>query len=420
MSLDELREDAEGCVRCSNCKWVDPAYMKNKRYSKICPISARYLFDAYSGQGLLDISLGIMDGKLDYSPGLLDPVYKCTSCGACDTMCKRSLDLDVLEVIYRTRAKIVDAGKGPLPEQKKLALRVKETHNIYGEPHETRNHWMSSTESASLSQQNPKLVYFVGCASSYRNKEIARSTVKILNRAGIEFATIDEWCTGASLYRVGLVAQTKELMNHNLKALDEAGAETLLVSCAECYYMFKVIYPKLLGKDDIGVKVVHTSELISELLKENKLRFGKQVKIEVTYHDPCHLGRLGEPYVHWKGKIVENGKHDPPKDFRRGTNGQYEKPREVLKSVPGVDFQEMPRNKENAWCSGGGPEMEVSSHDFTIWTGTERLQEASSLGTRSIVTCCPFAKDNLLEASKLQERKTPVYDLVEIVADSLE
>ena len=419
MSLDEVREDAQGCVRCSNCKWVDPAYMKNKRFSKICPINARYFFDAYSGQGLLDIALGIIDGQLDYSPSLLGPVYKCTSCGACDTMCKRSLDLVVLDVFYRIRAKIVEDGHGPLPEHKKMAARVKETHNIYGEPHDERSKWAGNSTEPS-SQGGPRLIYFAGCASSYRNREIAQSTAKILSSAGMHYGIIDEWCTGAPLYKTGLIAETKELMSHNLNALKQSGAETLLVSCAECYYMFKVIYPKLLGENDIGVKVLHTSELISNLLKENKLIFTKQLNMTATYHDPCHLGRLGEPYVRWEGQELENGRHVPSRNYRRGTNGQYEQPREVLKSIPGVELKEMPRNKENAWCSGGGPEIKVSSNEFAVWTGSERLEEADSVEAPNIVTCCPFAKDNLVEASDQRQNKKRIYDLVEIVADSLE
>ena len=74
MSLDDVRYDAENCIRCSNCKWMDHVYMKSYRYAKICPSSVRYVFDAYSGKGQLDAALGVMNGELDFTPQLLDVI----------------------------------------------------------------------------------------------------------------------------------------------------------------------------------------------------------------------------------------------------------------------------------------------------------------------------------------------------------
>ena len=91
-----------------------------------------------------------------------------------------------------------------------------------------------------------------------------------------------------------------------------------------------------------------------------------------------------------------------------------------MRAIPGVELKEKPRNKENAWCSGGGHEIKVSSNDFAVWTGSERLEEADSVEASNIVTCCPFAKTNLLDASDQRKNKKQVFDLVEIVADSLE
>ncbi len=370
--------------------------MKSKRFSKICPINARYFFDAYSGQGLLDIALGLIDKKLDYTPALLDAAYKCTACGACDTMCKRCLDLEVLEVIYQLRAKIAKDGKGPPAAQKALAENVVKCCNIYGEPHDRRTDWVNE---ASLTR-GAKVIYFVGCASSYRQQQIPKATARILKAAAIEFDLLDEWCTGAPLYRSGLVKETRNLMEHNLEAIRKSGADQIVTSCAECYYMFKVIYPKLLGRDDIGVKATHMSELIAELLKDGKLKLTKKIDLKTTYHDACHLGRLGEPYIHWKGELLKFGRHDPPKVFRRGTNGVYAPPRDVLKSIPGVELKEMERMRENAWCSGGGAELVAAFKDFALWTGNERIEEAKAAEVDSVVTCCPFAKTNLISAAE--------------------
>jgi len=82
----DMRKIANNCARCSVCKWIDSWEVKNPRFAKVCPSHTRYLFDAYSCQGRMDVALALMDSKLDpdSSPKLLDVVYKCNTCGGCD------------------------------------------------------------------------------------------------------------------------------------------------------------------------------------------------------------------------------------------------------------------------------------------------------------------------------------------------
>ena len=126
------------------------------------------------------------------------------------------------------------------------------------------------------------------------------------------------------------------------------------LTCAECYHAFKVLYDKFGLKGNL--EVLHTTEYFERLIKAGKLKPNKEVNLAVTYHDPCHLGRQGEPYIHWQGKQIPGQiiLFDPPKEFRRGTFGVYEPPRDVLKSMPGVKLIEMERTKEYAWCCGAG------------------------------------------------------------------
>ena len=104
--------------------------------------------------------------------------------------------------------------------------------------------------------------------------------------------------------------------------------------------------------------MLHTVEVVDRLLKEGKLKLTTPVPMTVTYHDPCHLGRQGEPYVPWDGKEVKiYGQavvYDPPRPRYNGAYGVYEPPRDVLKAIPGLELVEMERNKEAAWCCGAG------------------------------------------------------------------
>jgi Fe-S oxidoreductase len=137
----------------------------------------------------------------------------------------------------------------------------------------------------------------------------------------------------------------------------------------------------------------------------------------VTYHDPCHLGRLGEPWIHWEGKRIPGYKFvfDPPKEYRRGSNGVYEPPREVLKAIPGLKLAEMDRIKEYAWCCGAGGGVNVSNPEFSLWTAMDRIEEAESTGAEAIATACPWCEKNFNEAIKESGSDLKVYDIVELV-----
>jgi Fe-S oxidoreductase len=107
--------------------------------------------------------------------------------------------------------------------------------------------------------------------------------------------------------------------------------------------------------------------------------------------------------------------HDPPKKFRRGTNGVYETPRDILKNIPGLNFVEMYRIKEYSWCCGAGGGVIDAYPDFATWTGSERLKEARAVGAGAIVTACPWCKRNFLDAAKETGDSIEVYDIIELV-----
>ena len=141
--------------------------------------------------------------------------------------------------------------------------------------------------------------------------------------------------------------------------------------------------------------------------------------MKATYHDPCHLGRMGEPYVHWEGTRGEFGKLSPPKEYRRGTYGTYEPPRNLLKSIPGLQLVEMERMKENAWCCGAGGGVKEAYPDFSLWTAKERIGEAKSVGAEAIVTACPWCERNLIDAISETGDSIKIYDVIELIVQAI-
>lgn len=416
--MDTLKDyvyTMESCNHCGQCKWILGPKTKGWRYAEVCPIHMRYNYDAYSGQGLINIAQELFEGTLRYEDGLIEHIYTCTTCGACDINCKSIRDMEVLDTILALRAKCVEDGQGPMSEQKEYARLVEKNHNIYGQAHDQRFKWLP--EDVQLSEE-AKAAYFVGCTTSYLHPDIARNTAKILSAGNMDFKVMqaDEYCCGAPLWRTGQREAAKKLVEHNLDALRKQGIKTVITSCAECYGTFRGFYPRIA---ELDFEVLHITEVIQRMLKEGKLKLGKNLNMKVTYHDPCLLGRLSEPYVPWNGEIKAFGYHEPPKRWRRGTNGVYEAPREILKAIPGIELIEMTRNEENSFCCGGGGGVPAAFPDFALWTAMERIDEAKSTGAEAIISCCPFCESNFEKAIRTNKNTVRYYDLTELVLKAL-
>ncbi len=219
--LKDLRHTMESCNHCGQCKWVLGPKTKGYDYAEICPIHQRFGFDAYSGQGLLNIAEEILDGELEYESGLVELIYSCTTCGACDINCKSIRDMEVLETILALRARVVADGWGPMPAHQQAAGAVAAHHNIYGRAHEQRFGWLAPEVKLT---KNCTTAYFAGCSAAYRYPQIAQDTAKILNAGGVEFTVLraEEYCCGGPLWRTGQVEEARKVAEHNLAALSEA------------------------------------------------------------------------------------------------------------------------------------------------------------------------------------------------------
>lgn len=423
--LEDLRYTMESCNHCGQCKWVAGPRTKGWRFAEICPIHMRYHFDAYSGQGLLNISRELLDGELEYEPGLIDLIYSCTMCGACDIACKSIRDMEVLDTIAALRARCVEDGEGPPLPLARAATSIMQHHNIFGRPHAERGAWRGvrgfdegGTGPVPAPTATSEIAYFVGCSASYLQTGIARDTSRILAAGGWDFQLLDsdERCCGRLLWQSGQWQAAAEQVERNLATFREHGVKTVVTSCAECYGTFRGIYPRFA---EVDVEVLHISEVIVRMLREGTLKLDKQIDLNVTYHDPCMLGRLSEPYVPWHGEIKAFGLHEPPKQWRRGHDGVYDAPREVLRAIPGLTLTEMVRHAENALCCGAGGGVGATNPELARWTANERLDEAAATGAGTIVSSCPHCRSNFTAALPDREGTMACLDLTALVARAL-
>jgi Fe-S oxidoreductase len=418
-NLDNFEYDMSRCIKCKGCYWVDHIYMPGVTFSTRCPSATRYMFDSYGAYGKMRIGLAMLEGRMEYSDELLKTLYACPLCGACDVGCKRNLDLEIELTLEALRIKAVKDGKGPMPAHKKVAKKIDEKHNLFGSPHENRKKWLTKDINVAAKAD---VLYFVGCWAAYTSPEIARATAKVLNAAGTPFMLMpDEWCCGNILYSVGMIDEAKKLAKRNVEAVRKTGAKTLLVSCAEGYRMWKVDYPKMLGipTSELGFEVVHLTEMAAELIKKGALKFAKPLDMRLTYHDSCSLSRLSEPWTPWNGERGEWGMVSPGLERRRGTNGVYQAPRDILAAIPGLELVEMVRMKENAFCCGAGRGTQEAFPDFAAWAAEQRLVEAKEVGAEGIVATCPICKDNFARVARRNGENLKIYDISELILAAL-
>ena len=418
--IENFVYDMSRCIKCKGCTWVEHTYMPGAKFMTRCPSATKYEFDAYGAYGKMRIGHAMAEGLLDWNDKALEVMYACTLCGACDVGCKRNLDLEIELALESLRVKAVKDGKGPMPAHKKIAENIAKKHNFYGSPHERRTNWIPKGITPA---KKADMLYFVGCTSSYVNTEIAQSTAKILNAGGTEFMLMpDEWCCGNTLFSVGMIDEAKTLAERNVDEVRKTGAKTVITSCAEGYRMWKVDYPKLLdiSTDDLGFKIVHLVEYVDEMVKNGDLKMKKSFYTRMTYHDSCSLSRLSEPWTPYEGERGWMGCVEPRLQRRRGKNGVYAQPRDILKAIPGVDLVEMPRIRENAFCCGAGRGTKEAFPDFARWAAEHRLREIKEIGAETLVSACPWCKNNFAQAVKDNGDDVQVLDISEVICASVD
>ncbi len=411
--LEEYRHWCWNCFRDSMCKHVFTWHLRNPDHNDICPTLARYKFDAYSAQGKMgDIARAIIEGELEWSDKLLQVIYEDPICGACSYICGRITEMQPSDVIQAMRVKAIRDGMSPPGGFKSFLDDLREHLNPYRKLNAERNNWLRSLSSeltdkiqATDTGNKTKTLLYVGCAP-LRDAEagkMPRDAVNLLLRAGIDVGILGERerCCGNPSLRMGDMEQFVAFARENIKMFHEMGIEKVITTCPYCYSTFKRDYPEV--GEEMNFEVVHILEVVDELIDDGKLRPAKPVNLTVTYHDPCHLGRLSGPGSSGTG------------DF----TGIYEEPRNILKSIPGVKLVEMNRTRDDAWCCGAGGWLRDGYPDLAQWTAAKRIEEARTTGADALVTCCPHCQENLEEALKDDGNNMKLYDLLDLLLRSL-
>jgi Fe-S oxidoreductase len=209
------------------------------------------------------------------------------------------------------------------------------------------------------------------------------ASAKLLRRAGVDFAILgqDEPCCGSTLLRVGQTDAFNDLSARNVEKFQSLGIKKIVTACPGCYTTLK----RSIEDAGADIEVVHVAQEIAGLVREGKLRI-KRTSERMTYHDPCHLGRLG---------------------------GVFDEPREIVEAV--ADLVEMPNNRYESRCCGAGAGLQSAFPKLSRDLASRRVEEAVATGATTLVTSCPFCETQLRTVPGIK-----VVDLMELLLEASE
>lgn len=389
--LKDFRDGWTLCSQCAGCYYHGPMVPHNwlglpppewsPPHHK-CPSYEYYQFRAYTAVGRGDLASMVFDNPdFGISNDLTDIVYACDSCGMCSEICPTSRPLMANLAL---REEIVRRGaRRPAPVER-MDRSIAEAGNIFGAKGKAKN-------LTNLPKRGPT-VYFAGCNGRFVEPEVATASIAIMQAAGISVASMGdaELCCGFVAGHDGNTWLLEEQAEKNVAALREAGAKQVIVSCAHCYHALRNEYPLIVGK--LPFDVIHIAELLVGLIGEKKIMFSQEVTGQVTYHDPCFLGRH---------------------------SSAHESPRKVLKSIPGLVLAEMERSDRWSYCCGSGAKISSACFpDFGAATSKDRLDEAKrAAGT--VVTACTTCYATMKRENTRQAVGLEVLDISQLVARSM-
>lgn len=339
--------------------------------------------------GLTPFNIRMLVRKRQFGRPIEESIpWFCTSCGACTIRCPR--DVKPSEVIIEVRSAFVEDGEVPVSIQRALENTMVQK-NPWGKSRAKRGAWSGKLdiEVPHVSETESKRLLFTCCIQAYdpRCMVIPQNLAKIFAIGGLEFGVLgeEEVCCGNEIRRIGESGLFEELQEENIANFQEYGVKEIIALSPHCMNTFKKEY------GDLGIKVRHYTEVIAEMIRDKAIVPSKPYDKKVIYHDPCFLGKQ---------------------------NNIFDEPRDILKTIDGVELLEFSRRRETSLCCEGGGGRMFYEADIVYQRNSEvRVAESIEKGADIIATSCPFCLMTLEDPAK--DKGQIVKELSEILMEVL-
>ena len=374
--------DADACTSCKRCQDRCPASVTDK------PLSPMKIVKQIG-----ELAEGNPTGNLIETVSQ-EALWSCTTCRACQDICPANIE-HVNKIIEMRRNLTLMDGAFPGDEVRTAVSNIEVNGNPFGLAYAARGEWAEGLDVTLMeSGAEVDILYFVGCYASFdnRNRQVARSFIKICNAAGIKVGILgkEEKCCGEPVRKLGNEYLYQMLAQENIETIKGYNVKKIVTTCPHCL--------NTLGRDykDLGldVPVEHYSTYISTLISEERLVLKQNPEpFKATYHDSCYLGRYMD--------IINQ-------------------PRSILTSVGGT-ITEMDKNGYDSFCCSAGGGRILAEEKLGSKISEVRVKMAQETGAPLLVSNCPFCLTMFEDGIKTggAEGQLQVRDLAEIVAERL-
>ncbi|TSI09309.1 (Fe-S)-binding protein [Lysinibacillus sp. BW-2-10] len=406
--------DLYACAECGRCTNMCPASGTGKTLSpmnlivklrdhlteKGAAITSRSPWMpvmAFSGATANQIALGNAAPAENLIGDVIsaEEIWACTTCRNCEDQCP-VMNEHVDKIIDLRRYLVMTQGEMP-GDISRYMQNIERQSNPWGLNRNDRLKWREGMEDIVKTVEEIEefdILLWVGSMGSYdmRSQKIIKSVVNIMHEAGVNFAILgnEELNSGDTARRLGNEYLFQELCMQNIETFKNYNVKKIVTIDPHTYNSFKNEYPEF----GLEAEVYHHTELIWELLEDKKITPVKEVHESIAYHDSCYLGRY---------------------------NNIFDIPRNILKSIPGVQVLEMERNRNDAMCCGAGGGMMWVEDKQGKRVNVERTEQALSLKPTTIGSNCPYCLTMMTDGVKAAEKEEEVsaLDIAEIVEKSL-
>jgi glycolate oxidase iron-sulfur subunit len=388
-ALEHYRTEISRCVRCGSCTTTCPSFIADRRESR-------------SPRGRMALIDAVLSGALRVSDVYQDRLATCAGCLACEAQCASGVRV---ATVIQAAKEAAFAERGPDLIGRAVALSLRHPallsslawlapvalrytgEAVKGKRVRSAEFGVRS-EGDSGRASSGRIVFFPGCAVRHFRQDIGSAARTVLEHLGYEVVIPGGLtCCGRPFLSLGDRGAARDLALRNTEILAESGADAVVTACASCGLTFKKDYPALLaptGSRPVPVLDIH--ELLAGRIESLGLSPQRR---NVTWHDPCHLGR---------------------------GQGLGQTARDVLRAVPGVTLTEM---SEPSRCCGFGGVMRATHPSLSTDIGGAKARDIISTGAPLVVTGCPGCMMQITDALRRAGSDAEVVHTVQVIAEAL-
>ena len=418
--IKRFESDLSQCMKCGFCSFWCPVYQEER----IEPSVAR-------GKNMM--IRGLLAGELDYTKEYAERLNECTLCMACTTNCPSKANIP--NVIVAARADTVKARglKFPynivyrwlLPRRTLFGWVVRFASWFQGiflpRTEGTIRHLSMFLSALGRGRNIPQIAprflrqmvpvvnkppegvkatmtvgYFTGCMTDFALPELGKHVIDFLTRNGVEvIVPREQGCCGAPVFLgAGDFDTGRKMADKNVRAFE--GVDYVVTDCATCASALKN-YPKFLADTPereeaytkFAGKVFDISQFLVDVLKLPASAYRPSAEAKgkrVTWHDPCHLSR------------------------HLGITSQ---PRQIIKSIPDVEYIEMPNADR---CCGMAGTFSLYYYDLSKQIADKKVEAIKFTGADIVVSSCPGCEIQLIDSLLRNKVPVKVMHIMELLA----